>query len=89
VSEHKRIERLHFRSWHRGTREMDLLLGSFADAHLAAFTPEEFGQYEALLLHSDPDLYNWITGKETIPAEYDNSVTLKLLAHRFVDAKAV
>ena len=44
----KRLERLKFRSWHRGTREMDLLLGSFADAHLPLFAPEELDRYETL-----------------------------------------
>lgn len=73
--------RLQFRSWHRGTREIDLLLGRFADAHLPAFRPEELAQYEALLLEPDPDLYNWITGAEPPPPAHDNSVMQKLRAH--------
>lgn len=85
----KRLERLRFRSWHRGTREMDLLLGSFADAHLAAFAPGELDQYEALLLESDPDLYNWITGAAAVPAAHDHAVMKKLHAHRITDRKAV
>jgi antitoxin CptB len=89
VTADKRIERLRFRSWHRGTREMDLLLGSFADAHLAGFTAEELDRYEALLQQSDPDLYNWITGVETFPAEHDNNIARKLRAHRFANEKAV
>jgi antitoxin CptB len=80
----KRIERLRFRSWHRGTREMDLLLGSFADKHLQAFLPEQVDSYEALLLQSDPDLYNWITGAEPVPAEQDNDVMRLLKAHKFI-----
>ena len=84
----KRRERLRFRSWHRGTREMDLLLGSFADAYLGVFTPGQLDRYEALLLQSDPDLYGWITGRETIPAEYDNDVMQKLHTHRFAGGGA-
>src|SRR5689334_16095654 len=42
-----RRKRLLFRSWHRGTKEADLLLGSFAERHLAAFTPEQVDRYEA------------------------------------------
>jgi antitoxin CptB len=89
VSYDKRLERLRFRSWHRGTREMDLLLGSFADAHLAAFTADELGQYEAIMEQSDPDLYNWITGVEPVPVEHECGVMRKLCAHRFADKKAV
>jgi antitoxin CptB len=80
----KRCERLRFRSWHRGTREMDLLLGGFADAHLRAFTSEQLDLYEALLLHGDPDLYNWVTGAEPMPAENDNDVMQLLKAHKFI-----
>jgi len=83
MTEDKRRDRLRFRSWHRGTREMDLLLGSFADAHLAAFTTAELDAYEALMEHSDPDLYNWITAQEAIPSQYVTPVLQKLCAHRF------
>lgn len=83
----KRRERLRFRSWHRGTREMDLLLGSFADAHLYAFTPEQLDRYEALLLESDPDLYDWITGKEIANDPHNNDVMKLLRAHRYAGDK--
>lgn len=89
MSTDKRLERLKFRSWHRGTREMDLLLGSFADAHLAAFTSDELDHYETLLLQSDPDLYNWITGVEDVPPEFNHNVMQKLRSHQFADKKAV
>lgn len=88
MKEDKRLERLRFRSWHRGTREMDLLLGSFVDAHLHVFTPEELDQYEALLLQSDPDMYSWITGAVPVPAACDTAVMKKLCAHRFAGKKA-
>ena len=81
----QRRDRLRFRSWHRGTREMDLLLGRFADAHLSAFSPEQVAQYEAVLETSDPDLYNWIVGKEPIPAEQDSEVMRMLCSHCFVE----
>ncbi|NBO19910.1 MAG: succinate dehydrogenase assembly factor 2, partial [Proteobacteria bacterium] len=63
-------KKLIFRSWHRGTREMDLLLGRFADAYLPAFTPMQLEAYAAILELPDPDLYNWITGLEPVPAEH-------------------
>lgn len=73
-------KKLIFRSWHRGTREIDLLLGRFADAHLPGFDAEELRQYEDLLVNSDPDLYNWMTGKESPPANVRCDVLRKLIA---------
>ena len=64
-----RRKRARYRSWHRGTREMDLILGPFADAEVAGLTPDELGQYEAVLDQPDPDLYKWITGEREAPPE--------------------
>jgi antitoxin CptB len=88
VTEERRRERLRFRSWHRGTREMDLLLGSFADVHLEAFTDAQLDAYEEVLELCDADLYGWITGNESVPMDHDSDVMQILCAHRFV-AKAV
>jgi antitoxin CptB len=81
----KTLNRLRYRSWHRGTREMDLLLGSFADAHLNKFTPEQLSQYEDLLKENDPDLYDWITGKMPPPPAHDHVVMKLLRQHKFSD----
>lgn len=69
-----RRKRLRFRSWHRGTREMDLLLGRFADSCLAGFDRDQLDRYEALLGESDPDLYGWITGRDPVPDDHDHDV---------------
>lgn len=69
-----RLKRLRFRSWHRGTREMDLLLGRFAERHLAEFSVQQLADYEALLEVGDPDLYGWIAGKTPVPPRYDTAV---------------
>lgn len=60
-------KRLIFRSWHRGTREIDLMLGGFADAHVPYFDEAMLDLYDEFLLNSDPDIYNWITGQEPFP----------------------
>jgi antitoxin CptB len=78
-----RRRRLYFRSWHRGTREADLVLGSFADAHLAQFDDSELDCYEALLDCVENDLLDWILGREPPPPEHDNDVTRMLLAFRY------
>jgi antitoxin CptB len=64
------IGRLRIRSWRRGTREMDLILGAFADARLATLDPETLALYDALLAENDHDLYRWVTGADPAPAPY-------------------
>lgn len=79
----KKRKRLIYRSWHRGTREMDLLMGSFADAHVTGFSESEISQYEEILGYSDPDLYNWISGREECPANVRWQVMDLLLRHSY------
>lgn len=62
-----RRRKLLFRSWHRGMREMDLLLGSFADARIETLTEAQIDQYERLLEIVDTDLLPVITGEQPIP----------------------
>jgi len=62
-----RLKRLKMRSWRRGTKEMDLILGPWADAHLAELSPERLDRFEALLAENDQDLYPWITGQTAAP----------------------
>jgi antitoxin CptB len=81
-SSDNRRKRLLFRSWHRGTREADLILGSFAEAHLAGFDEARLADYEALLDCPDADLFDWITGRTLPPREHDTAVVRLLLAFR-------
>jgi antitoxin CptB len=78
-----RRKRLLFRSWHRGTREADLILGSFAEARLPDFDAAQLDDYEALLACPDADLFDWIVARSAPPAEYDTEVTRLLLAFRY------
>ena len=64
----KRRKKLIFRSWHRGTREMDIIMGRFADANLPQMDEAGIDAYEQLLRESDPDIYNWVSGRSAIPA---------------------
>lgn len=75
--------RLKFRSWHRGTREADLLLGTFADRFLDGFSDEQLARFDRLLGSSDPDLYNWMTGREAVPRDHDNDVMTLLKQHQY------
>lgn len=60
-------KKLIYQSWHRGTRENDLLLGSFADASLSTFSTADLKAYQEMLSHEDADLFAWITGLRPIP----------------------
>jgi antitoxin CptB len=70
-----RRKRLLFRSWHRGTREADLILGRFADAHLSEFDEGQLDRYQILLNCPDADIFDWVSGRAAPPPEHDNDVT--------------
>ncbi|MDR1827238.1 MAG: succinate dehydrogenase assembly factor 2 [Methylobacteriaceae bacterium] len=71
-----------FRAWHRGMREMDLLMGAFADAVLTTMPEEELAEFEKILMYPDADLFKWFKGDEIIPEEYDSPVLRRFLAFR-------
>tara|TARA_B100000686_G_scaffold70968_1_gene76737 strand:- start:414 stop:674 length:261 start_codon:yes stop_codon:yes gene_type:complete len=73
------IKRLHFRAWHRGTQEMDLLMGRFADSVLEILTDEQLGRFEVLLEAPDPDLYDWILRQRPVPEAQANDLTEMML----------
>lgn len=75
-----RRKRLRFRCWHRGSREIDLLLGRFADRHLDALNPSELDQFEALLSESDPDIWDWVVRGVPAPSAMDTPVIKRLRA---------
>lgn len=83
-----RRKRLLFRSWHRGTKEADLLLGSFAERHLAGLTPAQVDRYEAMLEIDDADLIDWIAGRATPDAARDSDVLRMLLAFKYLPRPA-
>lgn len=62
-----RLKRMRMRSWRRGTKEMDLVLGPFADAHLAGLSAADLDLYDALLAENDQDLMSWILGQSAAP----------------------
>ena len=73
-------KRLLFRSWHRGTREMDLILGRFAELNLEAMDRDQLDGYARLLENTDPDLYNWLTGRERLPDGIEKDLWRLLMA---------
>ncbi|HEX2510791.1 MAG TPA: succinate dehydrogenase assembly factor 2 [Microvirga sp.] len=69
-----------FRAWHRGIREMDLIMGRFADAEIGAMSEADLKEFERLIEVPDRDLFRWITGESEIPANYDTPVFRRLKA---------
>lgn len=69
MAEHRQ-KRMRMRSWRRGTKEMDMILGPYADAHLAGMGDAELDLYDALLGENDQDIYPWITGAAPTPARF-------------------
>ena len=78
-----RRRRLLFRSWHRGIREMDLIMGRFADAALPRMSEAELDQYEQLIDVPDPELYAWVSGELAVPADHDTPVFRQLKTFHF------
>ena len=62
-----RLKRLAMRSWRRGMKEMDLVLGPWADAHLAALPEPDLALYDGLLDQNDQDLLAWVLGQQPAP----------------------
>ncbi len=76
----ERRRRLLFRAWRRGVREMDLIVGRFADAHIDRFDTTELDDFERLIEVPNAELYAWIVGDETAPSPHDTPVLRQLIA---------
>jgi len=72
-----RLKRLRIRAWRRGTKEMDLILGTFVDQKLAALDAGDLDSLEALMAENDTDIYPWFTGLAEVPAEH-RDILLKI-----------
>ena len=66
-----RRRRALFRAWHRGTREVDLITGRFADAFIGSLSEAELSAFEQILDVPEPALYAWVTGEEEAPESHD------------------
>src|SRR3990172_4013536 len=76
-----RRKRLRHRCRYRGTKELDVLLGSFAEAHLESFDADQLGRFETLLDVPEPLILSWLTRQEPPPTAFDTDVLRLLLGH--------
>ncbi|NBN62100.1 succinate dehydrogenase assembly factor 2 [Microvirga tunisiensis] len=75
-----RRKRILFRTWHRGMKEMDLLLGGFTKAEIGRLSDAELDELEEIITVNDQDLYAWITGRKPLPGEWDRPLFRRMLA---------
>jgi antitoxin CptB len=73
-----RRRKLLFRSWHRGMREMDLILGRFADHAMTELDTAELDEFERLMEMPDREVLAWVTGEAPVPAAYDTVLFRRL-----------
>ncbi|MEQ8307846.1 MAG: succinate dehydrogenase assembly factor 2 [Hoeflea sp.] len=76
-----RRRRILVRAWRRGIREMDLVIGGFADAEIATLDEDELDQFEALMAEDDGDLLKWVTGEQATPERFQTDLFARVRAY--------
>jgi antitoxin CptB len=71
----QRIKQAIYRSWHRGCKETDIILGDFARDNIHKFDDKKFSLYEKFIAENDWDLYGWVIGNIELPSEYRELIT--------------
>ncbi len=67
IEKHNRIKRLKYRANHRGIKEMDIVIGRFANQKLEELSDENLDLFEKLMSEHDRDLIVWFTGEQEFP----------------------
>jgi antitoxin CptB len=79
-----RLKRLRFRAWHRGTREADLMIGGYFDAHHASWTEAEMDWFETLLEEQDVDIMAWALGTAEPPERFRGGMMSRLKTLNYI-----
>jgi antitoxin CptB len=77
-----RRRKILFRAWHRGLREVDLILGRFADENVEQLSEADLGEFENLMNVPDGELLAWLTGEAEVPASHDGPLFRRLRAFK-------
>lgn len=77
----KRRRKILFRCWHRGIREMDIVMGQFADRNIDKLADDELDTLEKILEVDDRDLIRWVTGEIETPLEFDTPLFRAICAY--------
>lgn len=75
-----RRKKMLFRAWHRGIKEMDIILGTFADNHLPSMAPDDLDTFEHLMDAPDRELFKWISGETDAPDNYRSALFDRIVA---------
>ena len=70
MTENARLRRIHFRAWHRGTREAEYMIGGFFDRYSGQWSEAEIAWFETLIEEDDVDIMAWALGTLSVPEEY-------------------
>jgi len=76
-----RRRRILVRAWRRGIREMDLVIGGFADAEITTLNDKELDELELLMAEEDADIFRWVTGEEAIPERFRTAMFERMRAY--------
>lgn len=79
-----RLKRLRFRAWHRGTKEADLLVGGFFDAHSASWSDNDIAWFEAFIEEQDVDIMAWAMGVQAVPKRWEGTMMDRLRTLSYV-----
>jgi antitoxin CptB len=83
-----RRKRAKFRAWHRGMKEMDMILGGFVDAQFEALSHGDLDQLEFIMDALDRDLFKWFTGEGAVPADFDLPMFARICDFHKIDLSA-
>ncbi|MEL8056846.1 MAG: succinate dehydrogenase assembly factor 2 [Pseudomonadota bacterium] len=79
----ERRRKLKFRAWRRGFREMDLLMGSFANEHLAGLSDDDLSEFERLLATPDWEVFAWLVGQKPVPPNFESPLLTRIMEFRY------
>ena len=77
-----RLKKITYRAHHRGTQEMDIILGGYVDDVINDLSDQELDELELLMSEQDVDLLNWITGAKPIDEASNTDLIKKIAAHQ-------
>jgi len=80
-----RLKRLRFRSWHRGTKEADMMIGGFFDRYGAGWSDEEIDWYERFLEEQDVDIMAWAIGTQPVPERFQGEMMRKIKELNYIE----
>ncbi len=80
-----RLKQLHFRAWHRGTREADFMIGGFFDRYGKSWSDEEMNWFDRLLEEEDVDVMAWAIGTQSVPEKFQGDQMIKMQKLDFIN----